>query len=119
MPTGGKNFSYLVCVLKQSLDGDAITSMVVCLSQASNNAGETFFSTQYGEKFTKLQAKVKPQKWTNLSKTVKEIEKEMKENQTHIDKMKASGTLTEYYHRRVNRNKQLQDRLDRLNRKMG
>ena len=32
MPTGGKNFSYLVCVLKQSLDGDAITSMVVCLS---------------------------------------------------------------------------------------
>ena len=54
MPKGGQNFSYLVCVLKQSLDGDAITSMVVCLSQASDNGGETYFSTQYGEKFNKL-----------------------------------------------------------------
>ena len=116
MPKGGQNFSYLVCVLKQSLDGDAITSMVVCLSQASDNGGETFFSTQYGEKFNKLSAKVKPQKWTSIEKTVKSIQSEMKENQTHIDKIKATGNLTDYYHRRVNRNKQLKDRLDRLNR---
>ena len=60
MPPAGRFWSLLVNVLKQSIDGDAITSMAVCLSQAANNAGETFFSTQYGEKFNKLVSKVKP-----------------------------------------------------------
>ena len=70
----------LVNVLKKSIDGESITSMVVTLSQSSYNGPETHYSTIYGEKFNRLKTKVKCAKWFKIDKTVKEIKKEIAEN---------------------------------------
>ena len=55
-----KHDSRLPEILKQSLDGDALTSVVVCLSQSPQNGGESWWSLNYGAKFTKLITTVEP-----------------------------------------------------------
>ena len=57
-----KKDSRLAMLLKKSLDGEALTSLVVCLSQAPSNGGESWCSLQYGAKFAHLVTRVLPQK---------------------------------------------------------
>ena len=47
-PAGSQNWSLLIKCLKQSIDGKAYTSMVVCLSQAVHNGFESYYSSVYG-----------------------------------------------------------------------
>lgn len=55
-----KHDSRLTEILLKSIDGEALTSVVFCLSQSTSNGGESWWTLNYGAKFTKLIAKVEP-----------------------------------------------------------
>ena len=107
-----KKDSLLSMLLKKSLDGDALTSLVVCLSQAPINGGETWYSLQYGAKFTGLITRVLPTKPSALRAALKAIHEEIPKLQSGIKALEATpvGRKNKWYAIRKNRLAYLRDK---------
>ena len=67
--------SILSKILWRTMDGEAITNMVVCVSQSEKNGGETWCSLNYGERLSKLNTTVPKARPVNFETMLRDKKK--------------------------------------------
>mmetsp|Transcript_27677 Transcript_27677/g.64523 ORF Transcript_27677/g.64523 Transcript_27677/m.64523 type:complete len:127 (-) Transcript_27677:37-417(-) len=82
--------------LSGCMTGQALLSMVVCMSTATQNGWETWFSCTYGEDLAKLRAPVKPRVQKDIAKYVKATAKDAKEKEKAHANTKTTGPSAKY-----------------------
>jgi len=82
----------LVPVLADSLNGDALTALFVCVSQAPDNATQSKVALQFGETFSQLEMGKRPQKFESVAKLRKDLLAKQKAN----DAMLAKGVAGKF-----------------------
>ena len=108
-----KNFSFrnymfdLIMLLSQSLTGEALTAVFVCVSQAPDNSSTTFNALNFGKSFAKLSLRRRKSKPVAMKKLFDETKKLLVTAQSALKK----GPPLAY---RVQREGQVRDALQRL-----
>ena len=108
-----KNFSFrnymfdLIMLLSQSLTGEALTAVFVCVSQAPDNSSTTFNALKFGKSFAKLSLRRRKSKPVAMKKLFDETKKLLVTAQSALKK----GPPLAY---RVQREGQVRDALQRL-----
>ena len=69
----------LVLLLSESLTGEALTAVFICVSQAPANAATTFNALDFGKIFSQLKLKKKRVKPVHIKKLIGEATKLLKE----------------------------------------
>ena len=69
----------LVLLLSESLEGEALTAVIVCVSQSPANASQSAFALDFGSEFAKLRLRGVPKKSVSMAAMVKVAEKARKE----------------------------------------
>lgn len=68
------------------LKGGSLIALFVCISQAPQNAEETWYTLEWGKHFADMCPTVSPMPKVSLKKTIASTEKEMKELKAEIEK---------------------------------
>jgi len=92
--------------------GQALLSVVVCLSPASQNGWETWFACTYGEDLAKLRAPVKPETSHDAVEYGGSMRKRLEEAETHLRKTSQIGPAAKYWLPRCVAAKDLRDEVE-------
>ena len=84
----------LIPLLSESLSGNALTALFVCISQAEANVSQSKFSMDFGKNFSRLTIKRKRVKPVNRKEVLKQIKHDYEHGKHHLkrppsDKYKA------------------------------
>eukprot|EP00090_Calanus_glacialis_P026124 TRINITY_DN40975_c0_g1_i1.p1 TRINITY_DN40975_c0_g1~~TRINITY_DN40975_c0_g1_i1.p1 ORF type:complete len:325 (-),score=65.73 TRINITY_DN40975_c0_g1_i1:7-954(-) len=79
--------SILARVLAKTLDGEAITAMVITLSQSEKNGGETWCSLKFGETVNQLEVKAAKAEGKKISSLVSEKKKVLESERAALGKL--------------------------------
>jgi len=83
----------LVLLLSESMQGSALTAVIVCCSQAPANASQTTNALDFGSVFAKLRVRGKPVKPVLLAKLIKDV----KTLKTEAERVLASSSTSVRY----------------------
>mmetsp|Transcript_21037 Transcript_21037/g.25502 ORF Transcript_21037/g.25502 Transcript_21037/m.25502 type:complete len:95 (+) Transcript_21037:261-545(+) len=72
--------------------------MIVCLSQAPQNGWETWFSLDYGTKFSKMTSKVRRAKSFDIKKRLIQLKKIVKETKLAVKTPPLQGSAAMKYY---------------------
>ena len=75
----------LIPLLSESLSGEALTAVFVCISQAINNAPQSKFTMDFGKTFSRLTVTRKRVKSLPRQKILREIEKDFACNKSYLN----------------------------------
>lgn len=84
----------LIPLLSESLSGEALTAVFVCISQAIDNAAQSKFSMEFGENFSRLTVTRKRVKPLSRQKILLEIKKDFACNKSYL---KQANVLNRYH----------------------
>lgn len=103
----------IIKFLGACFDGNALTSMCLCLSPANVNGWETWFSLQYGTAVSKLKVPIRKQEWLDVNGAIERATREAKLAQEEL----VTAPPNKFYEKRRMRAKatrQVEEQLEHL-----